>query len=146
MRRREESIEFNPSEYSVDSAGTRFTMVSQAIENRNSLPSRLSITAAEKKQPTRPLSVSLSLSQNNSSSSQQSQGGLLSALTGLDLMSQEGGGGGGGDLTLSGHSPLHTTSSGHSQPHLQPLISEERYFNDQQDELMIPVSFDTSQV
>lgn len=100
VRRREESSEFNPSEYSGESFSTRLTFVSQADTSRNST-SRTS-TTADKRQ--------------------------LSVIAAALNDSQE----------LSGnHSPLHTQA-----PLASPLITT----SDQPEELMIPVSFDTSHV
>jgi hypothetical protein len=116
-------------------------MISQAIENRNSLPSRLSVAAPEKKQPLLPLPFPPPLtlqpplsSQNNSTSSQHSHGVL-------SLLSGSGGGEGAADEEDS-HSPIHHSRRSHSQP----VLSSERDFDDPPDELMIPVAFDTSQV
>lgn len=98
VRRREESCsEFNPSEYSGESFGTRLTFMSQA-DNRNST-SRISATADKRH---------------------------LTALNGALNDPQ--------DIGSGSHSPLHSPAN--------LLVSDEN----PPEELMIPVSFDTSHV
>jgi hypothetical protein len=146
-RQYESESEFNPSEYSTDSYGTRLTLISQAIENpRNSTaPPLPSDRAPISERKTQPLPIS--------STSQVSHGGsgngnhLLRVLTGgSNHETQE----------IGSHSPLHLTSSSQATQLVRPLIGVTERFLEEgggrgeedntTEEIMIPVNFDTSHV